>query len=167
MQEAVAEVSSEIEQLKHRLREAIGRRTLSQGNCGLCSKDREIARLKRFLTEQVTYLKSTRYNDYSLRQIGLGAERLLKESNKEKKINLAELKAKRDRIARQIDLTERMKALDTAIEINVNVYKKGGGPLTVFRFQNLNDVEQLKKVVNQFVTAELQRLEKQNEDMAR
>ncbi len=82
-------------------------------------------------------------------------------------MNLAELKAKKDRIAKQIDLTERMKALEEGVEVNVQVYKANGGPPTSFRFRNQNDVGRLVKMVHQFATAELQLLEgDEDEDMA-
>lgn len=83
-------------------------------------------------------------------------------------MNLAELKVKYDRIAKQIDLTERVKALEDSVLVNVHVFGKGGGPPTVFKFQNQNDVGRLLKMVHQFVTTELQLLEgDENEDMAR
>ncbi len=82
-------------------------------------------------------------------------------------MNLAELKAKYDRIAKQIDLIERIKALEEGVEVNVHVYGKKGVSATIFRFQNQNDVERLLKMVHQFTTAELQHLEKQNDNMAR
>lgn len=54
VQEAVAKISSEISQLKHRLREAFGGcKMFSQRcDCGLCERDRAIGRLRRILTEQ-------------------------------------------------------------------------------------------------------------------
>ncbi len=83
-------------------------------------------------------------------------------------MNLVKLKAKYKRIAKQIDLLERIKVLESCVEINVNIFRKGGGPLTVFRFQNQNDVGRLVKMVHQLVTAELQHLERdEDDDMAR
>lgn len=83
-------------------------------------------------------------------------------------MNLAELKTKYDRIAKKIDLLERLKALEDGVEINVHVYRKEGVSATIFRFQNQNDVGRLLKMVHQFVTTELQHFEgDENEDMAR
>ena len=75
-------------------------------------------------------------------------------------MNLAELKTKKNRIEKQINLRERAETLEKSVEINVQVFKKGGGrtPI-VFRFQNLNDIEQLKKLIHKLIETELQRLE--------
>jgi len=154
VQEAVTKISSEIRQLKNRLRAASGGcRMFSQGehcDCGLCERDKAIKRLRGVLTGRVV--------SKSFNISGTISGRFPEQ--KEKKMNLAELKTKKNRIEKQINLRERAETLEKSVEINVQVFKKGGGrtPI-VFRFQNLNDIEQLKKLIHKLIETELQRLE--------